>query len=84
MAEIKTGKNDSELLSYVQANALPKRHPAEVAAWSTWFEQWTPSVPDTRDFFNQVHRKNAAHRDDIVTWCDWVELDDFVTFGGKP
>ena len=40
--------------------------------------------PDARAFFNDVHRKNAPQRDDIATWFDWLELDDYVTFGGKP
>ena len=83
-AEIKAGKSDSEVLAYVMANCSPKRHPAEIAAWSTWFEQLTPTPPDTRAFFNDIHRKNAANRDDIATWFDWLELDDYVTYGGKP
>lgn len=83
-AEVKTGKSDSELLAYVNANTQPKRHPSEIAAWSMWFEQLTATPPDTRAFFNDIHRKNAAHRDDIATWFDWLELDDYVTFGGRP
>jgi len=83
-AEIKAGKSDSEILAYVTANSQPKRHAAEIAAWSAWFEQLTPTPPDTRAFFNDVHRKNAAQREDIGTWFDWLELDDYVTFGGKP
>jgi len=82
-AEIKAGKSDSEILAYVTANAKPCRHPAEIAAWSQWFEQLTPTPPDTRAFFNDVHRKNAPDRHDIATWFDWLELDDYVTFGGK-
>src|SRR4051794_22502010 len=39
LAEVKSGKSDSELLAYVQATAEPKRHPAEIATWSTWLEQ---------------------------------------------
>lgn len=84
MAEVKAGKSDSELLAYVSTNSQPKRHGSEVAAWSAWMEQWTVSSPDSRAFFNDVHRKNAAHREDIATWFDWIELDDYVTFGGKP
>ena len=84
LAEVKTGKSDSELLAYVTANAQPKRHPSEIVGWSEWMERWTVTVPDTRTFFNDVHRQNAAHRDDIATWFDWIELDDFVTFGGRP
>ncbi|HVZ65696.1 MAG TPA: DUF5069 domain-containing protein [Lacunisphaera sp.] len=83
-AEIKAGKSDSEILAYIMANMQPKRHPAEIAAWSAWMEQLTPTPPDTRAFFNDVHRKNAANRDDIATWFDWLDLDDYVTYGGKP
>ena len=84
LAQVKAGRSDSELLAYVHARSRPKRHPSEIAAWSQWMIQLTPSAPDGRGFFNDVHRKNAAHRDDIGSWFDWLELDDFVTFGGKP
>lgn len=84
MAEVKKGKSDSELLAYVTENSQPKRQGSEIACWSSWMEQWTVTSPDSRAFFNDVHRKNAAHREDIATWFEWVELDDFVTFGGKP
>ena len=82
MAEIKAGKSDGEMLAWVRSQV--RRTPSEIAAWSAWFEQLTPTVPDTRNFFNEIHRKNGAHRDDIATWFDWLELDDFVTYGGKP
>ena len=84
LAEVKSGKSDAELLAYVEANAKPKRHPSEIAAWSRWMEELTPTVPEKRAFFNEVHGKNAPHRHDIATWFEWLELDDFVTFGGKP
>src|SRR3954471_24318897 len=64
MEQVKAGKSDGELLAFVMANLNPKRHPSEIAGWTQWFEQLTPTVPDTRAFFNDVHRKNAAHRDD--------------------
>ena len=84
LTEVKAGKSDSELLAYVTAHTQPKRHPAEIASWSAWFEQLTPTPPDTRAFFNDIHRKNAPQREDIGTWFDWLELDDYVTYGGKP
>lgn len=84
LVEVKAGKSDSELLAYVQARAQPQRHASEIGAWSAWLEALTPTVPDKRAFFNDVHRQNAAHREDISTWFDWLELDDFVTFGGRP
>lgn len=84
MKQVKAGKTDAELLAYVMANAKPKRGPSEIKAWSAWYEQQTPDNPDSRGFFNDVHRKNAAHRHDIETWFDWLELDDYVTYGGRP
>ena len=84
MKLVKAGKSDSELLAYVMVNLKPKRTPSEIKAWSAWYEQQTPDNPDSRAFFNDVHRQNAAHRKDIETWFDWLELDDYVTFGGKP
>ena len=82
MSELKKGRTDSEMLAYVRRKS--KRKPFEIASWSALMERWTPSVPDTRAFFNDVHRKNAPGRDDIETWFDWLELDDYVTYGGKP
>ena len=82
MAELKKGRTDSEMLAFVRRRS--KRKPFEIAGWSALMDRWTPSLPDTRAFFNDVHRKNAAQRDDIETWFDWLELDDYVTYGGRP
>jgi hypothetical protein len=83
MTQVKSGKTDSQLLAFVRSKGR-KRTNSEIVAWSAWMETWTPTLPDVRAFFNDVHRKNAAHRDDIATWFDWIELDDYVTYGGKP
>ncbi len=83
MEQVKAGKSDSELLAFVMANLSPQRQAFEIVAWSRWFEQLTPTPPDTRAFFNDIHRKNAPQRDDIATWFDWLDLDDYVTFGGR-
>ena len=80
MVEVKAGKADGELLAYAMANLKPTRTASQIASWTHWLELLT----DTRAFFNDVHRKNAAHRVDIGTWFDWLELDDYVTYGGRP
>jgi len=83
-ARIKAGKSDSEMLAYVESKAKPRRNAWEITGWSAWMEQWTVSTPDAREFFSKIHRKNAPQRADIATWFDWIELDDYVTFGGRP
>jgi hypothetical protein len=82
MAELKKGKSDSEMLAYVRRKS--RRKPFEIAAWSEQMERWVPTVPDSREFFNKIHRQNAPQRDDIGSWFDWLELDDYVTYGGRP
>ena len=55
----------------------------EIAAWSAWQEQRTPDNPDSREYFNGLHKSGAPGRSDIATWFDVLDLDDYVSFGGK-
>ena len=84
MKQVKAGKGDGELLAYVTKHSKPRRTASEIAAWSHWFENRAPGAVDGRKFFTEVHAKNAPEREDIGTWFDWLDLDDYVTFGGKP
>jgi len=81
---VKAGKGDGALLDWVVGHLRPRRTESEILAWSAWYEQLAPSAVEGREFFNDIHKKNAPKRADIVTWFDWLDLDDYVTFGGKP
>ena len=80
--QLAAGKGDGEILKWVQARAKHKRTDAEIAAWSGHQEQRAPSDVESREFFHNLHKKNAPKRDDIVTWFDLLDLDDYVSFGG--
>ena len=82
-AELATGKGDGEILEWILANAKHKRAAWEVAQWSAWRDQAVPSDVETREFFNGYHKQVGEKREDISTWCDVLDLDDYVTFGGK-
>ena len=82
-AELATGKGDGEILEWILANAKHKRAAWEVAQWSAWRDQAVPSDVETREFFNGYHKQVGEKREDIATWCDVLDLDDYVTFGGK-
>jgi hypothetical protein len=81
--ELATGKGDGEILEWVHKNARFRRSPIEIAAWSAFAEQHTPGDPETRDYFNGLHKNAGAKREDIHTFFDVLDLDDYVTFGGK-
>jgi hypothetical protein len=82
--QLAEGKGDGEILDWITANAPLKRTPYEIAAWSAFVENRGPSDIEMRAFFQEAHAKNAPKREDIVTWFDLLDLDDYVAYGGKP
>jgi len=78
------GGGDSNLLTWVNANAKHPREPWEVAAWSDFHEHRTPdSDAETPTDFAEALAKFSTTREDIHTWFDLLDLDDHCTFGGK-
>src|SRR5438093_458860 len=83
--QLATGKGDGEILEWIEKNAKHKHSAAEIAAWSAWLEQRGPqNTPEMRPYFEETVRKIAPKRTDIVTGADMLDLDDYVSFGGKP
>ncbi|HEY0944524.1 MAG TPA: DUF5069 domain-containing protein [Opitutaceae bacterium] len=83
LATVKSGKCDTEMLTWVQENASPKRTPYEVEAWSRWMESQSPGDPKRHAHFSEEITRLAPGRDDIRTTFDRLDLDDYVSFGGK-
>ena len=81
--ELAAGKGDSEILAWVQANAQHQREPWEIAQWSAYHNARVPTDTDTRDYFNELHKAASELGEDIATWFDLLDLDDYVTFGGQ-
>lgn len=77
-------QSDSEVLAWIEKNAKHKRSPVEIAAWSAVAEQRTPTDVESREFFNGLHKQAAPQREDIATWFELLDVDDYVSFGGKP
>lgn len=81
--QIATGKGDGEILAWILENRRNKHTDIEIAAWSAFQDQRVPTDPETREFFNKLHANAAPHREDIATWFDLLDVDDYVSFGGK-
>ena len=78
------GKSDSEILEWINSNSKTKPASLEIAAWSSQQERRVPSDPESRAYFNDLHSKIAPNRADVATWFDLLDVDDYVTFGGRP
>ena len=82
--QLATGKGDGEMLAWITANAKFKRSELEIAQWSAYVEQRFPTDTETREYVNANHKKYGPKREDIGTCFDLLDLDDYVSFGGKP
>ncbi len=81
--QVAQGLGDGELLDWINDHAGNKRAPWEIAQWSAWRDAAAPSEVETRDFFNGIHKNIGVSRTDLWTWNDLLDLDDYVSFGGK-
>lgn len=78
------GLGDGEILAWVQETSAHKRQPWEIAPWSNYFNERGPdSDAETLGFFTEMLGQKTKSREDIKTWFDLLDLDDFVSFGGK-
>lgn len=82
--QVAAGKSDGELLRWIEANSSRKPSAGEILAWSMAQEQRAPGDIESRDYFNETHKTIAPEREDIATWFDLLDLDDYVSYGGKP
>jgi hypothetical protein len=83
--QLAAGKGDGEILEWINANAQHKRSAWEIEQWSDFMQRRGPDGDlETLQFFADAVGKFATTREDIKTWFDLVDLDDYVTFGGKP
>ena len=83
-AQLAAGLGDGQILAWIESNQTQSHTPWEIAQWSAFQEQRVPTDVQTREFFDGLHKKIAPHREDVATWADLLDLDDYVTFGGKP
>lgn len=82
-AEVAKGLGDGDLLSWIQVNSATKPAAWAIAGWSAQQAERGPFDTDSRAFFNEQHAKYAPSREDVGSWFDLLDLDDYVSYGGK-
>ncbi len=82
-AEMAKGKSDGEILEWINAHSTVKPKAWEIAAWSAYQEARGPDDLEGREFFNSLLAKLSKTREDVLGWFDLLDLDDFVSYGGK-
>jgi len=81
--QLALGKGDEEILHWITAHSTTKPVAWEIAQWSAHQEQRGPASFETGAYFISALEKFSKTREDIHTWFELLDLDDYVTFGGK-
>lgn len=82
LEQIKTGAGDWNMLEWVNANASPTRTPHEVRGWSAYIETMALGEAAELEWLAAQIRKINPARNDIQTIVDFLDADDFASFGG--
>ena len=80
--QVARGLGDGEILAWIQKNQKHRRSGQEIEAWSDFMNRRAPTSIDQRERMNTYQKTAHADRDDITTWFDVLDLDDFASFGG--
>lgn len=82
--EVAKGAGDGDILTWIRKHASNARSDWEIAQWSAHQEITAPAAAESREFVNeQIKSAGLDKRDDLATWFDWLDADDFVSYGGK-
>jgi hypothetical protein len=81
--QLEAGLGDGEILQWLKTHSAHGRSDVEIAQWSAIQECRGPSSVEQRSWFQELHRQIGPDRDDIGTWAELLDLDDYVSFGGK-
>ena len=83
-AEVAKGGGDWDILQWVQTNSKPQRQAWEIKAWSDYHvNRIVDSDYETVEKFAQYMKATHPDREDIKTRYEFLDLDDYVSFGGK-
>lgn len=83
LAEVSQGRTDTEMLAWVRANSRPARLPHEVLAWSEWLSRLAPGDARRLRLVADTIETLGPGREDIHTYFDRLDLDDYASYGGR-
>jgi hypothetical protein len=69
------------VLVWIQSRVT--RNPFEIATWSASLVRHAPGDAEMHAWFAEELARIAPGRTDIVTYFDLLDLDDYVSFGGR-
>ncbi len=81
--QLASGKNDEQMLAWVRRSGSRNRSLWEIDAWARFESERGPSGLEELRTFAQILERIAPSREDVSTWFDLIDLDDYASFGGR-
>ena len=83
-AQLELGKNDGEILEWIESNAKNQRGPWEIEQWCDYQNHRSPKpFTELETYFREVLERLNRSRGDVRSWPDLLDLDDYCSFGGE-
>jgi hypothetical protein len=82
-AQVATGAGDWDVLLWINENAPIKRSTLEISQWADWTQTIAFNDVEMREWFTEQIKRLNPNREDLRGTFDYLDLDDFVSFGGK-
>lgn len=83
LAKVGDGSGDWAILQWIQENARKPMQDFQIQAWSQWLETLPGLSPQARAWFAEFSQSLEPARPDVSTLFEYLDLDDFVRFGGQ-
>jgi len=81
LAKAGEGAGDFEMLEWLAGQA--RKSPHEIEAWSKWAATYVGHDVETREWLTGRIKDLDPRRTDIGTIFDYLDLDDYLSFGGQ-
>lgn len=81
LAKVRGGAGDFEMLEWFAGQA--RKSPHEIEAWSSWTATYVGNDVETREWLTGRIKHLDARRTDIGFVFDYLDLDDYLSFGGQ-
>lgn len=80
---VASGKGDFAILQWVLSQSKTPLLPHQIESWSRWLENLPGLSLEARAWFAEFASSQTPPRSDISTLFEYLDLDDYLRFGGK-
>ena len=80
--QVAKSKGDWAILEWVLQNTEKPLQPFQIQSWSQWLETLPGLSPAARAWFAEFAQSLEPVRPDISTLFEYLDLDDYLRFGG--